>query len=875
MSTIIIDIGTYSIKYGFTDSTHKGGEIPSTVSCLKRSTIHFCIKNLPPLECGKKIDQNQSLYSISYPFLDLSAKNIQHLMNCLLQKIETVCKDLRSENHFLVLFPAHLNKTLKIDICNLFYKKYPNSYLTFPNPSRVLFSLLQWKSLTFQNTFTGISFEFGECMTRVVPIIQNRIVHKNIRICRIGARDLNYELATVLKRSGCSVETTADIETIREIKEKSCFIALDLQKERSNYKKLDSNFKPTKGEMSNGLLKAGSNIIKNTSHRFECCEIFFQGTKSFQSLIVSSILGCDPKYHQKLFNNIILSGGSCNIPGFSKRLKYEITKLMKGKFKTKLHHKFYSRPNLRIQMQFLNYFASHLFLQQKSHKQNWYHKKKFIQNQNTLLDSDFNPKLTQNWKVPFYLTNTRIHDPLRSSIFQQKIPFKTKKVVPGCVFDLGSHEIKIGLAGDEIPKFTEKTIVGTYKYSNIHPGEAPKPKYLNDTKDFQSIMYMEHLIKNGLIQNWEHFQQIFNSLCYSYLRAHPHVCYFHISEPTLVSHKYRSKYSEILFEDFEVAGLYFSPQGLISEYLTGSPTYLSVSISKGLTQICPVYSNCIIPQGVKQLNFGGEQITQYLKTGLIENGYDYSNSNELYKIQHIKETLCYVPNKNYKMNVSNVLDWESKKINIDQKYRRCGDILFQPQMYGFQFKPIHELINDSISKCPLEIQKTLWQNIYCYGGTTYFNGFITRLNDELSKSTSNEIKIKHDTKIRYPVFLTGSIQTELVNFQNVYVLKNEYEEYGSNIFLRNSPFIDNLFNQYGNNLIQKSNTNFKKFQKFNLNKSQNHSKNCVQLNTQINSLQLKSNQLLQKYTQTVTEEKKLRDNNYALKQKLLELQKNL
>ena len=51
---------------------------------------------------------------------------------------------------------------------------------------------------------------------------------------------------------------------------------------------------------------------------------------TIQEMINSSITKCDPDVRKDLYSNIVLSGGTTMIPGFSNRLKGELGKLVEG-----------------------------------------------------------------------------------------------------------------------------------------------------------------------------------------------------------------------------------------------------------------------------------------------------------------------------------------------------------------------------------------------------------------------------------------------------------------------------------------------------------------------------------------------------------------
>lgn len=45
---------------------------------------------------------------------------------------------------------------------------------------------------------------------------------------------------------------------------------------------------------------------------------------------------------------------------------------------------------------------------------------------------------------------------------------------------------------------------------------------------------------------------------------------------------------------------------------------------------------------------------------------------------------------------------------------------------------MHDLVNNSINKCEMDIRKDFYQHIVLTGGSSLFNGTIERLNKELN-----------------------------------------------------------------------------------------------------------------------------------------------
>nr|AAW26861.1 SJCHGC08419 protein [Schistosoma japonicum] len=98
---------------------------------------------------------------------------------------------------------------------------------------------------------------------------------------------------------------------------------------------------------------------------------------------------------------------------------------------------------------------------------------------------------------------------------------------------------------------------------------------------------------------------------------------------------------------------------------------------------------------------------------------------------------------------------------------------------------LQNAINESIQKCPSELQSTMYSNIVLSGGSTLFPGFSQRLEHELRKlnsSTNRRILVhKKQNDQKYAVWIGGSILASLSSFKEIYIKKKEYDECGAGI----------------------------------------------------------------------------------------------
>ena len=122
-------------------------------------------------------------------------------------------------------------------------------------------------TLYAQGLLTGVVVDTGDGVTHVVPVYQGFVPQNLIRRLDVAGRHITNYLIKLLLLRGYAFERTADFDTVREIKEKCCYVACDVNVER----KLALE---TTNLMESFTLPDGR-VIKIGRERFEAPEALF------------------------------------------------------------------------------------------------------------------------------------------------------------------------------------------------------------------------------------------------------------------------------------------------------------------------------------------------------------------------------------------------------------------------------------------------------------------------------------------------------------------------------------------------------------------------------------------------------------------------
>jgi actin len=170
---------------------------------------------------------------------------------------------------------------------------------------------------------TGIVCDSGDGVTHTVPIYEGFSIPHAVNRIQLAGRDLTHFLAKLLTERGYSFTSSAEMEIVRDIKEKLCFVAIDYD---AAYKQsFDSSTFEKNYELPDGkVITIGSERFRAPEYLFKPLEMNGRELDSIQDLTYNSIQECDVDVRRDLYQNIILSGGTTMYEGIGERLLKEI-----------------------------------------------------------------------------------------------------------------------------------------------------------------------------------------------------------------------------------------------------------------------------------------------------------------------------------------------------------------------------------------------------------------------------------------------------------------------------------------------------------------------------------------------------------------------
>lgn len=180
-------------------------------------------------------------------------------------------------------------------------------------------------ALYAQGLSSGVVVDSGDGVTHIVPVYESTVLNHLTRRLDVAGRDVTRNLIALLLRRGYALNRTADFETVRQIKEKLCYVSYDLE--------LDQRLSEDTTVLVESYTLPDGRVIRVGSERFEAPECLFQPhlvdveQPGIAEFLFNTIQAADVDVRSSLYQAIVLSGGSSMYPGLPSRLEKELKQL--------------------------------------------------------------------------------------------------------------------------------------------------------------------------------------------------------------------------------------------------------------------------------------------------------------------------------------------------------------------------------------------------------------------------------------------------------------------------------------------------------------------------------------------------------------------
>lgn len=365
---------------------------------------------------------------------------------------------------------------------------------------------------------------------------------------------------------------------------------------------------------------------------------------------------------------------------------------------------------------------------------------------------------------------------------------------PPIVIDNGTGLLKVGYSGEMEPRAVVPMILGRPKHMKVIADRNSDECFVGDIAGGKrGALTLSYPMMNGIVQNWDDLETIWQHVFTNELRVLPENHPMLLTETPLNPKVNREKMAEIMFEQFHAPAVYISIQAILSLYASGRTTGLVLDCGEGATHLVPVFDAYVIPTAIHRRNLAGREVTNYLKHLLTERGYKLITTCEHEIARDVKENLCYVAmdyGKELQFSQGDKRLYEmtyrlpdGQLLNIGSERFRAPELMFDPKLAGYEMNGIHTATNETILACGMDVRKSFWSNIILTGGGTMFRGFPERLRKELHRLAPKgaTVKVMASPERKYSVWIGGAVLASLSTFNEMWVTREEYNEFGLEI----------------------------------------------------------------------------------------------
>lgn len=402
------------------------------------------------------------------------------------------------------------------------------------------------------------------------------------------------------------------------------------------------------------------------------------------------------------------------------------------------------------------------------------------------------------------------------------------------ILDNGTGYSKIGYAGNFEPSALIPTFISTPVATNTGKAQGTEDLdfFIGQDATIKRPNYnVDYPIREGVVSNWDNMEKYLQRCIYQYLRCDPEEHFFLMTEPPLNSPENREYTAEIMFETFNVPGLYIAVQavlGLCASMLnskagrsTSEVTGTVIDSGDGVTHVIPVVSGYVIGSCIKHIPMAGRTITDFVMEQLRARGEPCPADQIIDVARRVKELYSYVcpdlvkefakydaePTKHFIQYTGHDLRTKAP-FTVDIGYERfmAPELFFNPEIFSSDFTTsLPDLVDNVIQGCPIDTRRPLYKYITLSGGSTMYKNFQRRIERDIKNKCKSrfdvnrklfpnmnlqepEVNVITHRFQRFAVWFGGSMLATQPDILSAFHTRADYQEKGSSICRANQVF---------------------------------------------------------------------------------------
>ncbi|KAK2617037.1 actin [Conoideocrella luteorostrata] len=313
-TAIVIDAGSGQVKAGMAGEDAPFTVFPTIVGEPKQKNAMSGVE-VKPLYVGNEASAKRGILNLKYP---VEHGVVTDWVGMEMIWEHTFSQELRvaPSDHPILLTECPLNpKTNREKMMEIMFD-------TFRTPAAYV-QITAVGALYASGRTTGLVLDSGDAVTHTVPIYEGFAVRKTILRADVSGRDITQVLQRELKAEGFAFSSSAELDIVRDIKERLCYVAENFVEECD---------RPLQ-EISQDYTLPDGSVISVGQARFKAAETMFD-PKTFLDVedeyggvcgqIAKSITTSEIDLRAALARNIVLAGGNTMMTNFALRLQQDL-----------------------------------------------------------------------------------------------------------------------------------------------------------------------------------------------------------------------------------------------------------------------------------------------------------------------------------------------------------------------------------------------------------------------------------------------------------------------------------------------------------------------------------------------------------------------
>lgn len=318
---IVIDNGTGVMKAGFAGADQPKLIFPAFVGRPKHLRVMVDAVE-GEVFVGSRANDLRGILKLNYPSRSGIINDWKDMQNVWQYTYNEL--NVTQDQHPVLLTEAPLNpRSNRAKAAEVFFENF-NVPALYVQTQAIL-------ALYASGRTTGVVLDSGDGVTNAVPVFEGFVLPHAVQRIDVAGRDVTEYLQLLLRKSGHNFYTSSEMEVVRDIKEKTCFVA---------FSKLDKDEAAAEPEVPYRL-PDGQTIMVG-AEKSKAAEVLFNPALigmeyvGLHQCLLNAIAKCDLDIRHSMYTNIILSGGSTMFDGLGDRLLSEVRKLAPRDTKIKI-----------------------------------------------------------------------------------------------------------------------------------------------------------------------------------------------------------------------------------------------------------------------------------------------------------------------------------------------------------------------------------------------------------------------------------------------------------------------------------------------------------------------------------------------------------